>query len=71
MLTPLAPSTEVMTPWAKTFVAAKAASRMDVEYCILEYVREMKFLKRKTWYYYSEERSATGAKEKEKTKRGN
>ena len=42
MLTPLAPSTEVMTPWARTFVAANAASRMAVEYCILRYVRQMK-----------------------------
>ena len=39
METPLAPSTKVMTPWAKTFVAAKAASRMGVEYCILIYMR--------------------------------
>jgi hypothetical protein len=48
METPLAPSTEVMTPWARTFVAAKAASRMDAEYCILIYVKEMKCLKIKT-----------------------
>jgi len=35
MVTPLAPTTESMTPWAKTLVAAKAAMRMMDEYCIL------------------------------------
>jgi hypothetical protein len=35
MVTPLAPVTESMTPWAKTLVAAKAKRRMVDEYCIL------------------------------------
>jgi len=35
MVTPLAPTTESMTPCAKTLVAAKAARRMTDEYCIL------------------------------------
>jgi hypothetical protein len=38
MVTPLAPTTESMTPWAKTLVAAKAARRMTDEYCILKVV---------------------------------
>ncbi len=32
----MAPTTESMTPWAKTLVAAKAARRMTDEYCILK-----------------------------------
>ncbi len=35
MLTPLAPWTESMTPWAKTLVEAKATRRIADEYCIL------------------------------------
>jgi hypothetical protein len=35
MVTPLAPTTESMTPWAKTLLAAKAAKSMTDEYCIL------------------------------------
>ena len=36
IVTPLAPTTESMTPWAKTLVAAKAARSMTAEYCILK-----------------------------------
>lgn len=36
MVTPLAPTTESMTPWAKTLVAAKATTRTADEYCILK-----------------------------------
>jgi hypothetical protein len=35
MVTPLAPTTESMTPCAKTLVAAKATIRIADEYCIL------------------------------------
>ena len=35
MVTPLAPVTESMTPWANTLVAAKAKRRIVDEYCIL------------------------------------
>lgn len=38
MVTPLAPTTESMTPCAKTLVAAKATRRIADEYCILIYV---------------------------------
>jgi hypothetical protein len=41
IVTPLAPTTESMTPWAKTLVAAKAARRMTDEYCILKVRGEM------------------------------
>ena len=44
IVTPLAPVTESMTPWAKTLVAAKAKRRMVDEYCILNLwvIREIK-----------------------------
>jgi len=35
MVTWLAPTTESMTPWAKTLVAANATMRIADEYCIL------------------------------------
>ncbi len=40
IVTPLAPTTESMTPWAKTLVQAKAAAMMADEYCILDVFRK-------------------------------
>jgi hypothetical protein len=44
MVTPLAPTTESMTPWAKTLVAAKAAMRMTNNHYILN-VGDLKYRK--------------------------
>ena len=46
MVTPLAPSTEVITPWAKTVVAAKAAGQL-MSTASWKMGKEMKFVKDK------------------------
>jgi hypothetical protein len=56
MVTPLAPTTESMTPCAKTFVTAKAARRMTDEYCILKMCVDWKIEEGqlKDWYKLEE-----------------